>query len=176
MTNGQGEGLPAVAGSPSREGERSENERNGEPATAVRGSSDRPDQVNGDMDPEIQEKAHRRRFTAAYKLEILQKAEECTRPGQLGALLRRERLYHSNLTQWRRQKEKKDLEGLAPRKRGNKVVDDRKELSEENRRLRREVDRLEKRLNRAETIIDIQKKISEMLGIPQNPVENDEND
>ena len=72
-------------------------------------------------DPEVVPKATRRRFNAAYKLSILQAAEACTQPGELGALLRREGLYSSYLTNWRRQRDRGELNGLAPRRRGRKA-------------------------------------------------------
>src|SRR5918994_7867974 len=73
-------------------------------------------------DPEVPEKARRRRFSAEYKLAILREADACTEPGQIGALLRRERLYSSHLVDWRRQREAGTLEALA-RKRGPKPTD-----------------------------------------------------
>jgi transposase-like protein len=112
----------------------------------------------------VVEKATRRRFTAEYKRTILQQADRCT-PGELGALLRREGLYSSNLTTWRRQREAGELEGLTPRKRGRKAqppsAQDRRvaELERENARLREQ-------LLQAETIIDVQKKLSTLLGLP----------
>jgi transposase-like protein len=72
-------------------------------------------------DPEVSEKKQRRRFTAEYKLRILQEAGQCAEPGQLGALLRREALYSSHLTTWRRQREEGTLQGLSPKKRGRKA-------------------------------------------------------
>jgi transposase-like protein len=118
-------------------------------------------------DPEVVEQARRRRFTAKYKLEVLEQADRCE-PGQLGALLRREGLYSSHLTCWRRQREAGALAGLAARKRGRptqvpdvhgqRVV----ELERENAQLRQ-------RLLQAETIIDVQKKVSFLLGINPSP-------
>ena len=115
--------------------------------------------------PEVCEKAIRRRFTTEYKLSILRQADQCRNPGDLGVLLRREGLYSSHLTTWRRQREN----GLEPKKRGRKPNPNHP-LQDENTRLRKENVRLQKRLKRAELIIDIQKKISQMLGIPlKNP-------
>jgi len=114
---------------------------------------------------EVRERAVRRRFTAEYKLRILKEAESCTERGQLGALLRREGLYSTNLITWRRQMEKGTLEALLPRKRGPKA----KRPDPSARRiaeLERENQKLEKKLKTAETIIDVQKKISEILQIP----------
>jgi len=124
-------------------------------------------------DPEVPEQAKRRRFTAKYKLRILQETDECTEKGKLGALLRREGLYYSHLTTWRRQREEGSLKGLAPRKRGRKPNKNRKskreaQLESENRRLR-------KKLEQAETIIEIQKKVAALLGNPIESPESDEN-
>ncbi len=123
-------------------------------------------------DSEVLEKAHRRRFTAKYKLSILDQADRCEKPGQLGALLRREGLYSSNLTTWRQQRESGALEALTPRKRGRKP----KPQDKQTRRLaelEREVEQLRQKLVQAETIIDVQKKVSSLLGIPLNNSQND---
>ena len=107
-------------------------------------------------------KAKRRSFTAAYKLWVLEEADKCReQPGQIGALLRREGLYASHLSTWRRQREAGQLAGLRPRKRGRKENKEATEI----RRLRRENERLERRLEQAELIIEAQKKLSEILGI-----------
>lgn len=115
-------------------------------------------------DPEVSDKAVRRRFTAKYKLSILQQAEACRDEGSIGALLRREGLYSSHLTTWRRQRDEGSLAALTPKQRGRKPapVDP---VALENERLRKENARLEKRLEQAELIIDIQKKVSQVLGI-----------
>ena len=118
-------------------------------------------------DPEVREKAVRRRFTAEYKLRILKEAESCKEQGQLGSLLRREGLYSSNLITWRRQVEKGTLDALSPRKRGPKAKRP-DPLVSRNAELERENERLNKKLRQAETIIDVQKKISEILQIPLN--------
>lgn len=124
-------------------------------------------------DPEVAEKRPRRRFTAKYKLRILHEADNCSQPGQLGALLRREGLYSSNLTAWRQQRKKGMLTGLAPKKRGRKnkpinpLADQVARLEKENRKLRL-------KLKQAETIIDVQKKVSQMLEATQDL--NDEKD
>ena len=118
-------------------------------------------------EPEVRERAVRRRFTAEYKLRILKKVESCTERGQLGALLRREGLYSTNLIAWKRQLEKGTLEALSPRKRGPKG----KRPDPSARRiaeLERENQRLKKKLRQAETIIEVQKKVSEILQIPLN--------
>ena len=121
-------------------------------------------------DPEVPEKAKRRRFSAEYKLAILREADACTEPGQIGALLRRARLYSSHLVDWRRQRDAGALEALA-RKRGRKPVDP---MQAEVERLRRANERLAKRLGQAEKIIEIQGKVSELLGIPLDPASDDE--
>lgn len=125
-------------------------------------------------DPEVSEVKPRRKFTAAYKLRILQEADRCIQPGQLGALLRREGLYSSNLATWRDQREKGILKSLNPQKRGRKG----KPINPSAGRiaqLEKENVRLKKQLRKAEIIIDTQKKISEILGIVQN-LEDSEDD
>jgi transposase len=115
--------------------------------------------------PEVVAKATRRRFTVDYKLKILDQADQCQDAGQLGALLRRQGLYHSNLQLWRRQRDQGILHGLTPRKRGRKPHP-QSQLVEENEQLKRHNQRLSKRLQQAEIIIEFQKKLSEALGIP----------
>jgi transposase len=112
--------------------------------------------------PEVVPKAKRRMFSAKYKLRILEEANSCTEAGQVGALLRREGLYSSHLTTWRRQRDKGVLKGLSPQKRGRKRKD---ELEREVVRLQRENERLQASLEQAETIIDVQKKLSRLLGL-----------
>ena len=126
-------------------------------------SSDRPD-------PEVPEKRPRRKFTARYKLEVLKKADACTQSGELGSLLRKEGLYSSNLTTWRKQRDQGFLDAMSPKKRGRKKIE-KNPLSKEVAILQGEVKRLRLKLKKAETIIEFQKKISEMLGISQNPDE-----
>jgi transposase len=123
--------------------------------------------VKAEPDPEVTETKPKRKFTAQYKLEILAKADRCTQPGQIGALLREEGLYSSNLTSWRRQRDNGVLKALSPQKRGRKNKE-RNPLSQQVASLQRENERLKKKLRQAETIIDVQKKISEILGIPQD--------
>jgi transposase-like protein len=113
----------------------------------------------------------RRRFTAEYKLRILHEADRCTASGQLGALLRREGLYSSLLSTWRQQRAEGTLAGLTPKRRGRKANPDAP-LIAENERLKRETQRLAAKLRQAETIIEVQKKLSEMLGIPLPPSDN----
>lgn len=113
------------------------------------------------LDPEVSERAKRRRFTAEYKLRIVREADACKGDGDVAALLRREGLYSSLLSAWRRQRDEIARVGLASTKRGRKgkAEDPRiKELEHENARLKR-------RLARVETMLDIQKKASESLGI-----------
>jgi len=117
--------------------------------------SDRGIGVSGET--EVFAKAFRRHFTAEYKRDILKKADTCTEGGSLGALLRREGLYSSNITTWRRQRDRSILSGLTPKKRGRKESV-RHPLSAEMTTLRQENDRLTKRLKWAEMIIDVQKK------------------
>ncbi len=113
-------------------------------------------------DPEVPEGPKRRLFSPEYRLRILREADGCRAPGEVGALLRREGLYSSHLTLWRRQREAGALSGMRARKRGPKerMVDPRvRQLEKENARLQR-------RLKQAETIIEIQKKVAAILGIP----------
>ena len=130
--------------------------------------------VGSPSDPEVPEKPVRRRFDAAYKQRILEEADGCSEPGELGRLLRREGLYSSLLSSWRRQRDEGVLAGLSPKRRGRKAK--RKDAAAlENEQLRRENERLSRRLKQAETIIEVQKKVSEMLGIAP-PSENGRSD
>jgi transposase len=113
----------------------------------------------GASDPELVERPQRRTFTAEYKLRILKEAEACTRPGEIGALLRREGLYSGHLSKWRRQREAGALEALE-RPRGRKPVDRRElELVE----LRRRAERAEAELAKARKVIEIQGNVSALL-------------
>ena len=114
---------------------------------------------------EVVERTSRRRFTAKYKLRVLEQADGCTEPGQIGALLRREGLYSSHLTTWRRQRETGALAGLAPRKRGHKANPMNRQ-TQRMAELERENERLRHRLAQAETIIDVQKKSPACWGSP----------
>jgi transposase-like protein len=110
---------------------------------------------------EVMTRPKRRRFSAAYKRSILDEADRCTEPGAVGALLRREGLYCSNLTRWRRQRERGELAGA---KRGRKPVSDE---AKELKRLERENQRLKRKLEQAETNIEVQKKLSQLLGLTE---------
>ena len=124
-------------------------------------------------DPEVVPRAKRRRFSAEYKLRILEEVDACSEPGQIGALLRREGLYSSHLTTWRRQRAEGQLAGLSPKKRGRRPsVDER--LAKESAELKRENRRLQMRLQQAETIIDVQKKLSGLLGLTLDENQSDE--
>ena len=142
-----------------RGGERSEPDRGAGGSTGAGGPAD-----GGVPDPEVVARATRRRFSAAYKLRIVQQADACTQPGEIGALLRREGLYSSLLTTWRRSRDHGQLEALSPKRRGPKP-DPSRAVSKRERQLEREVVRLGKRLEAAEIIIDVQKKVSRLLGI-----------
>ena len=109
---------------------------------------------------EVVAKAKRKRFTAAEKLRILREVDACQGSGEIGALLRREGIYSSYLTTWRRQREAGELDGLAPHKRGPKPDPQAVELA----KLRRENERLQERLRQAELIISVQKKVAQMFG------------
>ncbi len=125
--------------------------------------------IGGQANPslEVLEKPVRRRFTVQYKAKILAEADACTEAGQLGELLRREGLYSSHLTTWRRQRDKGALAGLTPKQRGRKARP-KNPLADEVAQLQRENKRLQEQLRQAELIIDVQKKVSEMLNIPLN--------
>ncbi len=148
---------------PIRMGTREEEERSGTPAV-VRNLSSSPD-------PEVVEKAVRRRFTAEYKLSILEAVARC-QPGEVGTLLRREGLYSSHLTDWRRQRRAGELSGLAPRKRGRPLRQDPQ--SRRMAELERENLRLNTRLEQAETIIEVQKKLAKLLGLSLTKPDTDE--
>jgi transposase-like protein len=124
-------------------------------------------------DPEVPEKKPRRKHTAKYKLRILAEADACTQPGEIGALLRREGLYSSNLTAWRRQREKGLLQAMTPKKRGRKEKQ-KNPLAKHVAQLENENRRLQLKLRKAELIIEAQKKMAEILGIAQDLNESDE--
>ena len=115
-------------------------------------------------DAEVLARGRRQTFSVAYKLRILTEADQVTQPGQIGSLLRREGLYSSHLTNWRRQRERGEL---GRKQRGQPIADPSvKEVAQ----LRQENARLQARLERAEIIIEVQKKISALLGLPGEAV------
>jgi transposase-like protein len=123
-------------------------------------------------DPEVVPKAKRRKFTAKYKLRIVEEADACTEPGQIGALLRREGLYSSHLSKWRQLRQEGQLQALS-KKRGRKARDP---SVVELAKLRRENERLRARLEQAEMIIEVQKKLSQILGLTPTESETTENE
>ena len=123
-------------------------------------------------DPEVSDKPRRRRFTAEYKLKILREVDACG-PGEQGALLRREGLYSSHLLVWRRQRENGELAGLEPKRRGRKPTRRRDPAALEIEKLKKENARLQRRLEQAELIIDVQKKVATMLGIPLKTIDDE---
>ena len=114
------------------------------------------------MKTEVVAKGKRRQYPAEYKLRILQEVEACKGSGEVGALLRREGLYSSLVSKWREQREGGSLTGLSGQKRGPKVDPQAKEME----RLQRENKRLQEKLERAELIIEVQKKVARLLGVP----------
>lgn len=109
-------------------------------------------------------KAMRRKFSADYKLEVLREADACTKPGEIGVLLRREGLYTSHLSTWRKQRQQGELGGLAPKKRGP-LPKEKNPLAARVAALEKETVRLKARAERAEALVELQKKVSEILGI-----------
>jgi transposase len=147
-TTGAGAGLEPAAG---RETERAGGER-----SAAAGGRAAP---AGVPDPELVEQAKRRSFTAEYKARILAEADACTRPGEIGELLRREGLYTSHLTYWRKQRKDGALKELG-RPRGRKPADKR---DQEIAALRRRAERAEAELVKARKVIEIQGNLSALL-------------
>jgi transposase-like protein len=125
-----------------------------------RNESDKTDIPN----PEVVARPTQRRFSDEYKLRILEEADRCSQPGELGALLRREGLYSSHLSRWRQARAAGQLAGLKAKKRGPKTNGEA-DLSKEVKKLQREIERLQARLKQAETIIEVQKKLSQLLGL-----------
>ena len=150
---------PVVLVSPAAQRSEAE-QREAERSAAAGETKTRPD-------PEVAARGKRRQFTAEYKKRILAEADAARKPGAIGALIRREGLYSSHLTHWRQQR---DL-GLATQRRGPKPKHD--PLAEEVRQLKRQNEQLTQRLARAELIIDVQKKVSLLLGIPLATVNSD---
>lgn len=118
---------------------------------------------------EVVAKASRRRFTAEYKRKILREADGCTAPGAIGALLRRDGLYSSYLTTWRAQRERGELAGLTPKRRGP-APKPTNPLAAKVATLEREATRYKVRAERAEALVELQKKVAELLGtaLPSN--------
>ena len=123
--------------------------------------------TTGVMIPEVEvlEKAARRRFSAEYKRKVIKEADACVRPGELGALLRREGLYSSHLSTWRAARERGEIAGLAPKKRGP-APREKNPLALKVAVLERESRRWQARAERAEALVELQKKVSEILGMP----------
>jgi transposase-like protein len=120
--------------------------------------------IEAARETEVSAKATRRKFTAEEKRRILKAADACKERGELGALLRREGIYSSHLSTWRAAAAKRELEALAPRKRGPQA----KQIDPRDRKLveaEREIARWKKRAERAEAVVELQKKVSEILGI-----------
>jgi transposase len=112
-------------------------------------------------EPEVTAKAQRRRFPSEYKVRILTEADGCTEPGEIGALLRREGLYDSHLTRWRQARQAGRLGGKGKPPKGESMASLRQEVAQ----LRTEKARLHQELQQAELIIDVQKKLSQLLGL-----------
>ena len=126
-------------------------------------TSSAPAAFNATPNPEVRAVAKRRHFSPAYKLSVLEETDRCSSPGEIGALLRREALYSSHLTMWRRERAAGALAALG-RRRGRKAT-----LTEEQKRLaslQAENVRLKRELEQAHTIIDVQKKLCTLLGLP----------
>lgn len=118
------------------------------------------EEQNSKSETEVVVRAKRRQHTAEYKLRILRELDECTGKGEVGAILRREGLYSSLISKWREQREQGSLNGLGGQRRGPKVDPNAAELA----RLQRENKRLKEKLERAELIIDVQKKVARLIG------------
>lgn len=116
-------------------------------------------------DPEVMDRPRRRKFTAEYKLRILRELDAVTEPGQVGEVLRREGLYSSHIVDWRRKREAGELHGLGSKPQG-RPKRDRNPLEPRVAQLERELGRAQEELRKAHLIIEVQKKVSEMLGIP----------
>ena len=131
-------------------------------ATEEASGSARPD-----TDAEVVPHARRRQFSNADKRRILEAADRCTRPGEVGALMRQEGVYSSSLSTWRRQREAGDLAALAPQKRGPKIPANRAEMLQ-IAQLTRERDGLQRELDKALLVIDVQKKLAMLLDTLNN--------
>jgi transposase-like protein len=138
------------------------------PPLAVAGDQPKPD-------PEAIPKQTRRRFTAGQKLKILRQIDECSQSGEVGAILRRNGLYSSTVSGWRRQRERGELTGLSGKALGRPPIlkDPRDTVI---RKQQKEIEKLQRKLDQAAVIIDIQKKGASLLGIPLSQLPNEEND
>jgi transposase-like protein len=121
---------------------------------------------------EVTERAKRRRFTAEEKLRILKEADACRRPGELGALLRREGLYSASISRWRKKRAAGELRALAQKRRGP-VPRERNPLEAKVAAQEKEIKRLRARAERAEALVELQKKVSEILGVELKHNEKD---
>jgi transposase len=142
------------------------------PSESIQTNADSERQTNV-PEPEVEPRAKRRQFSAAYKLRIVEEADRCTEQGQIGALLRREGLYSSQLSKWRKLRAQGQLDALSPQQRGRKAQHPSEVKAA---RLRRENERLRTRLEQAELIIDVQKKLSQLLGLAPDETEMDESE
>lgn len=141
---------------------------NSEPALGAEArSAEAPNAPASRPDPEVVAKPKRRTFSAQYRLDILEQADRCTEPGEVGRLLRREGLYSSHLTGWRKARREGSLQGLSSKKRGAKPTP-RDPRDAKLRELEAQVARLEKELHKAHTIVDVQKKVAGLLGFDVN--------
>ncbi len=132
---------------------------------ATEGASDSapaPAPAHPGSDSEVVARAQRRRFTAADKRRILTAADQCTQPGEIGALMRREGVYSSSLSTWRRQREAAELAAVAPQKRGPKI-DPQRSQTLHIAQLTRERDNLRDQLVKAQLVIEVQKKVATLL-------------
>ena len=133
-------------------------------ATEETSGSAAPTKPSGD-DTEVVPRARRRQFSNADKRRILDAVDRCSQPGEVGALLRREGVYSSSLSTWRRQREAADLAALAPQKRGPKP-DPAAAEARQIAQLMRENERLKSHLDKARLVIEVQKKVAALLGSP----------
>ena len=170
------EGTPPPLASVGNEGERSEPECTTGANGGGRGTPPPPPpRLVTAPDPEVVERPVRRIHTAQYKERILDEVEAATEPGAVGRILRREGLSSSSLTEWRQKRDKGGRAALEPTKRGPKPAD-QNPLHTENAKLKRENALLQKKLQTAEVIINLQKKVSEILGITLPVLEQIDND
>jgi transposase len=123
--------------------------------------------ATNDPNPEVQPRAERRHYTSEYKQRILAEIDAAVEPGQVGAILRREGLYSQAISKWRQQLQNGALDALEPNKPGRKGDPHSTEIA----RLQRENERLRQKLERAETIIEVQKKVSQLLGLGETDLD-----